>query len=808
MARSRLRPILRFVLTTLAPGAPIAGQAQAPPVRPLPLRQSDLSPSAATVPLTLEDASRLDRWIGAGVRDVRWAPDGTGVYFRWPERPTAKDDPEADPWWRVDAAGRGAEMIADSAVWRIPAAAVEWNRSGTLAAWESRGRVAVWESSAQSTPTRIVAEGSAPARHVRMVGSGDAVDFMLGEDLYRWSQRAGSVRRLTRVVHRAPDGRTDATKWLADQQVDLFDLFKARQATAEATRARETARDPSRPQAVPIDEGTVEDIQASPDGRYLTIRTLTTSHRRSPTLYMDYATMSGYAESKESRGKVGEPRDVTRLGVIRLDAGLPADSAMVRWITIPEAAGRPVVLHGPFWSVEGDRAAVEAISEDDHDLWIASLDLDRVTTRIIDHQHDDAWIGGPPIQSNYLSPGLLEWLPGGRMVFASEKGGWSHLHLAEPDGTVHPLTNGPWEVRSAALSRDRSTWILGTSREHPADDQLYTMPAAGGPLVRLTTDQGRSEGILSPDGRRLAVIYSRSDRLPDLWLRDLDPVGPATQVTLSGSDNFRTHQWLRPEIVSFPHPAGGPLWAGLYKPARPDPRRPAIVYVHGGGYRQFANRGWSVYGFSHASHYGMINWLVQQGYTVLDFDYRGSAGYGRDYRTDIYQSMGAKDVDGAVAATKWLVATQGVDPKRIGIYGVSYGGFMTLMSLFRYPGVFAAGISAAGVTDWAHYSDEWTSRVLGLPRENPAVYRATSPTYQAAGLRDPLLIEHGVVDDNVEFQDAARLVLKLVELGKPFEVIYYPTEPHVIEGEASLADFHRRLAAFFKRHLLDRGDRP
>jgi dipeptidyl aminopeptidase/acylaminoacyl peptidase len=200
----------------------------------------------------------------------------------------------------------------------------------------------------------------------------------------------------------------------------------------------------------------------------------------------------------------------------------------------------------------------------------------------------------------------------------------------------------------------------------------------------------------------------------------------------------------------------------------------------------------------------MINWLVQQGYTVLDFDYRGSAGYGRDYRTDIYRSMGAKDVDGAVAAAKWLSKTQGVDPKRIGIYGVSYGGFMTLMSLFRYPGVFAAGISAAGVTDWAHYSDDWTSRVLGRPVEEPAVYRATSPIYHAGGLRDPLLIEHGIMDDNVEFQDAARLVQRLVELGKPFEVMYYPTEPHVIEQEASLVDFHGRLAAFFKRHLLDR----
>jgi dipeptidyl aminopeptidase/acylaminoacyl peptidase len=297
-------------------------------------------------------------------------------------------------------------------------------------------------------------------------------------------------------------------------------------------------------------------------------------------------------------------------------------------------------------------------------------------------------------------------------------------------------------------------------------------------------------------------VYSRSDRLPDLYLRDAAPGARAVRVTVSGTDEYWRRGWRRPEIVQIPHPDGGVVWAGLYRPERPDPRRPAVVYVHGGGYRQFAQRGWSVYGFSRASHYGMLNYLAQQGYTVLDFDYRGSAGYGRDYRTDIYRSMGQKDVDGAVAAARWLARTQGVDSTRIGIYGVSYGGFMTLMSLFRHPGVFAAGISAAGVTDWAHYSDQWTTRILNRPQDDPEAYRTSSPIYHAAGLRDPLLIQHGMLDDNVHFQDAVRLEQRLLELEKDFEVIYYPLEPHVIAGEPALYDFHRRLTAFFERHLL------
>lgn len=788
-------------LSAVAPGR--LG-AQPAGFQPLPLRQSSLDASAPTSPLTLQDVSRLDRWIGQGARDVRWSPDGAWVYFRWHASPSADDDPEGDPWWRVDRAGRGAAVLPDSLVWQVPSSTVSWSRDGTLAAWESRGRVVVWESGRVRGASRIVAEGGRPARHVRVAHAGRAVDFMLGEDLYRWSAEAGSVRRLSMVVRRPPDTRTEAGRWLAAQQLELFDFARDRAARARATAQREGRRDPQGAQVIPLAEGVVDDVQLAPDGRHLTVRTVTTDARRPATLYMDFADASGYAAAKQARGKVGEPRDVQRLGIVAVDPGRPADSVTVRWLTLPAAATRAVDWHGPWWSVEGDRAVVQVASQDAHDLWLARLDVTTGALAVLDHQHDDAWLGGPPIQSNYTGPTLVEWLPGGRLAFASERGGWSHLHLAEPDGATRPLTSGAWEVRSAALSRDRSTWLLATSREHPSDDHLYTMPAAGGALTRLTSEEGRHEGVLSPDGQRLALLSSRSDRLADLWLRDPRAGGAEVRVTRSGSDHYWSHRWRRPEIVRFAHPDGGPLWAGLYRPEQPHPQRPAVVYVHGGGYRQFAHRGWSVYGFSHASHYGMINWLVQQGYTVLDFDYRGSAGYGRDYRTDIHRSMGAKDVDGAVAAARWLVRTQGVDSARIGIYGVSYGGFMTLMSLFRYPGVFAAGISAAGVTDWAHYSDGWTSRILGTPAADPEVYRATSPIYHAAGLRDALLIQHGLVDDNVHFQDAARLVQKLVELGKRFEVIYHPVEPHVIETEAGQLDFHTRLAAFFQRHLLDR----
>ncbi len=283
---------------------------------------------------------------------------------------------------------------------------------------------------------------------------------------------------------------------------------------------------------------------------------------------------------------------------------------------------------------------------------------------------------------------------------------------------------------------------------------------------------------------------------------DADGREAGRRVTLSGSEHLLRHPLASPQIVSFDHPDGEPVWAALFRPDRPHPERAAVVHVHGGGYRQFAHRGWSVYGY--ALHLGFINYLVQEGYTVLDFDYRGSAGFGRDYRTDIARAMGINDTDGAVAAARYLTREHGIDSTRIGIYGVSYGGFLTLMSQFRYPGVFAAGIARAAVTDWSHYSDQWTSRILGVPHEDPEAYRRSSPIYYADGLQDHLLITHGLVDDNVHFQDAARLVQRLIELGKNFEVMYYPVEPHTIQSEASRYDYVRRAAGFFDRHLRGR----
>jgi dipeptidyl aminopeptidase/acylaminoacyl peptidase len=782
----------------LVAGALLGLANAAPAQAPAPLRQSTLTRETAggPVPFSLEDVAHDDRWIGTEARDARWAVDGSGVYFRWNRSPAPGQDPEQDPWFFAARDGRTVREAGRDEP--IPARRPSASADGRVVAWTGGGSLYLYRAGQPSPgPLRVLSLGRTlgPAT---VSADGSLVQFQVGEDLFGYDVGAGAIRQLTRKqATTAVPG--EAARWLEQQQRELFSRVRDAESKAKsaATRARLAA---SAPQTIPVPPGVVlEQLALSPDGKYVTFVARTPAVPASTTTYADYVTASGHTEAKLSRGKVGEPQDRLRLGVVRVDPAAAPDSGLVKWIDLPDAKGGEVFPWGPTWSLDGNRAVVQFASAEWKDLWIAEVDLATGRTRVLAHEHDDAWLGGPPPLSQRGSPAFLEWLPRGRIVFASERTGWSHLYVIEPDGAIRPLTSGTWEVRDVDLSRDRSTLLIGASRDSPHDDQLYLLPSAGGDLVRLTETPGRHVGALSPDGGGVAEIAGDATSLPDLFLRDAKPGAAATRITASGTDAFFRRRFVAPRIFSVTHPDGRPVWASVYLPKTPNAEHAAVVHVHGGGYRQFTHNGWSVYGYG--LHVGLIQYLVQQGYTVMDFDYRGGAGYGRDYRTDIYRSMGQKDIDGVIPAIDHLVRTYGVDRKRVGVYGVSYGGFFTLMALFRHPGLFAAGIANAAVTDWAHYSHDWTSPILGVPAKDPEAYRISSPIYYTKGLADPLLITHGLVDDNVEFQDAARLVQKLIEEGKRFEVMYYPTEPHTIQTEASRLDYVRRATEFFDRHL-------
>lgn len=224
-----------------------------------------------------------------------------------------------------------------------------------------------------------------------------------------------------------------------------------------------------------------------------------------------------------------------------------------------------------------------------------------------------------------------------------------------------------------------------------------------------------------------------------------------------------------------------------------------MIFVHGAGYLQNVHYWWS----SYFREYMFNNLLADKGYTVIDIDYRASSGYGRDWRTGIYRWMGGKDLSDHVDAAKFLVEKYGVDHNRIGIYGGSYGGFITLMGLFTTPDVFKAGAALRPVTDWAHYNHGYTSNILNEPSMDSIAYAKSSPINFASGLKNHLLICHGMVDVNVHFQDVVRLSQRLIELGKDnWELAVYPVEDHGFVEPSSWADEYKRILKLFDAQLL------
>ena len=191
------------------------------------------------------------------------------------------------------------------------------------------------------------------------------------------------------------------------------------------------------------------------------------------------------------------------------------------------------------------------------------------------------------------------------------------------------------------------------------------------------------------------------------------------------SEAYKSYPWRDPKIITFAARDGALVHGRVYIPAHPDIHKPAVIFVHGAGYLQNIDKWWSYY----FREMMFNNLLADHGYYVMDVDYRGSAGYGRDWRTAIYRNMGGKDLTDNIDAAKYLVKTFGVDSNRIGIYGGSYGGFITLMAMFKTPGVFAAGAALRSVSDWANYNDGYTSRILNDPYLDSLAYQRSSPIY-------------------------------------------------------------------------------
>ena len=446
------------------------------------------------------------------------------------------------------------------------------------------------------------------------------------------------------------------------------------------------------------------------------------------------------------------------------------------------------------WHNNGNAVAIMLEAWDNKDRWITIVDLEGKALKNQHRLHDDAWV-------NYRF-NAFDWLHNSEtLYFQSEHTGYSHLYLQTPGEKPVALTSGNYIVDEVTLSNDDQYLYYKANSKHPGIYEIYRVNTVTKAIETLTDLNGITDYVLSPNNATLLLSHSKVNQPAELYVKSLDSAQKAQQITSSTSDDFASLPWAVPQIVAIESShTNAPIYARVYLPEGYDStkKNKAVVFNHGAGYLQNAHMGWSAYFREYMFH----SMLVQQGYVVLDMDYRASAGYGRDWRTAIYRQMGTPEVQDLRDGINYLVENANVDRERIGTYGGSYGGFLTFMSMFTAPDLFAAGAALRPVTDWAHYNTPYTSNILNTPDIDPIAYERSSPIYFAEGLEKPLLINAPMVDDNVFFHDTVRLVQRLIELEKEdFETAIYPVEPHGFVQPSSWLDEYRRIYKLFEENL-------
>ena len=764
--------------------------------------------SAGAFDLTVANIMRGPELVGTSPMAVRWTDDSRWVYFRW--KPGGLAWHEETSLYRVPAVGGAPEKLPEAAADSLAPLLAEGDTSpdGRFRAVAARGDLYLIERA--NTSIRRLTDTQANESDPTWARASDTLYFLRDNNLFSLELSTGAMRQLTNI-RTGPKPKEDKEAEgqraiLEQQQLELFEAIRIRAARDSIAEARREAREAAAPEPFYLEQGErLAGLIVDPAARYAIIEVGKTARDERRTMVPDYVTLSGYTEPLEVRTNVGDAQSESRTGLITLPAGT------VSWLKLVPAeldsaakkAGHAALADASFvgWDPTGSTGLIVATGYDFKNRWFYALDAASGTLTLLAHDQDEAWLQGPC--DNWSDDGgCAGWMPDGRTVyFVSERDGYSHLYTVGADGkNLRQLTRGPWEVHDARISHARDAFYLTTSEGSPYEQHFYRMALDGGERVRITAPPGFHNATVSPDGRRLAIVHSSSARPPELFLADNQPGAALQQVTQSPTDEWQRGPWITPPIVEFTARDGVKVPARIYRPADfgAASNGAGVVFVHGAGYLQNVHRGWSGYYREYMFHH----LLASRGYTVIDVDYRGSAGYGRDWRTAVYRYMGGKDLDDIVDAARYLAASEQVDPARIGLYGGSYGGFITLMALFTEADEFAAGAALRSVTDWAHYNHWYTSRILNLPQTDTTAYRRSSPIFFAEGLEDPLLIAHGMVDTNVHFQDVVRLAQRLIELGKTdWEMAVYPVENHGFIAPSSWADEYRRILELFDRHL-------
>jgi dipeptidyl aminopeptidase/acylaminoacyl peptidase len=772
--------------------------------------------------LSLEQIMADPDWLGNQPEGAYWGPDNRTVYFQ-----QKRQGSELRDLMVVDSNDGAIAQVAESDWSQVSRSAAVYSEADDLHTWVYSGDIYLSDGDTVRQITRTAAAESSP-----MFMSDGRIAFVRDGQVFLFDRVTGFTEQLSNLQFEKDPSDEESFDVLRAHQERLYGQLRKASKDEEEARERESSLfkldDALSPAPVYFgDKVASQGFALSPDGRRLLLVTGPKDPDAGKVGTMpNYVTTSGHVETREVRTRVGrngrvshsvwlvdletgekseidlgdlpgineDPLAKLRAGAIEHYVGLGENREKAEErLKAPDTRG--IQIWDTQWSADGSEVALWVHANDNKDRWIATVDFENLKLVSQHRSNDEAWVNVYHGEYGWLKDNKTLW-------FLAEDHGYLGIYARHIDKRrSQSLVAGKHVVFDPILGPSGKFIYYRANVEHPGIYEIWRLNVASGKSEQLSSLGGVNEVSVSPDESKLLITHSEINRHPELFVQDNKPGATARQITDTMSAEYKAIDWQQPAIVEVPSSnVDAPIFTKVYLPADHDRSKeyPAVLFVHGAGYTQNSDMGWPYYFREGMFH----NLLTQQGYVVFDMDFRASEGYGRDWRAAIYRQMGVPELEDFHDGVDYMVEHYGVDRERIGVYGGSYGGFMTFVAMFRAPGLFQAGAALRPVSDWSHYNHGYTSNILNTPDIDPEAYLISSPIEYADGLQDPLLIASGMQDDNVFFQDSVLVVQRLIELKKEnFEIALYPQDPHGFVHPESWLDEYRRIYKLFEENL-------
>ena len=739
MMRTHRRPLFALAVVVLL-AAPLAAQGVQ-------------AQRAAQAPALTVHAIWGTREFASDLVSLAWMKDGAAYT-------TTEDDASGNTDLnRVDAVSgktqvlvRGADLVPPGA--RQPVAIEEYAFSAdgskllvftnTVRVWRqnTKGTYYVWDFAAK----RLIPVSTKPGYQMfaKFAPDGRTVGFVRDNNIYVTDLATGSETPLTtdggdNVINGTSD-------WVYEEELDLRDAFRW-----------------------------------SPDGRRIAFWRLDQTAIRPFYLINDD---SLYPEILPVRyPKAGAPNSTLKIGVVDVA------TRETRWVDL--GPDRDIYVAAMDFAASPDELWLTRLNRRQNRLDLLLADARSGASRVIMSDSDSAWVDA----------NQPRWIDGGRQfLFVSERDGYDQVYLFNRDGSlVRRVTPGGWDALDVFGVDEQAKQLYFTGAiDGPLGRPLLRIGLDGKGLARLSTEPGTHGIEFDPTFKLYVDTYSRVGVPPVQTLHRADG-----KLVRTVADNAKLAAkvaalgYARPEFLTIKTADGVELNAWIIKPKgfAPSQRYPLLMNVYGGPGSQTVTDSWG--GATYLWH----QMLAQDGYLVASVDNRGTGGRGARFMKMTYLHLGRYEAADQIASARWF-GTQGyVSPDRIGIWGWSYGGYMSSLSMFRGRGVFKAALVVAPVTDWRFYDTIYTERYMRTPGENPDGYAESAPLAYADSLKGNLLLVHGTGDDNVHFQNTVRLVQRLEAANKQFDMRIYPNKTHAIGGGNTRENLYELFTAWLKRNL-------